>query len=145
MMLVKTTLKESDVHGIGVYADQFIPKGTEVWRFTPGFDVKFTREQILNFPPLLQQYLYKYTWRSRKSFLYIFSADNGKQFNQITPLDQIIAPIPIVLYYYMDVRTKEPVSTSIDIEFAPIVDEIHQCIVFEDIFMNQIDFYHILN
>lgn len=81
MMLVKTKLKESNLHGIGVYADQFIPKGTEVWKFTPGFDIRFTRDQILSFPELLQIYVYKYSWRSRKSGLYCFSGDNGKHFN----------------------------------------------------------------
>jgi len=50
-------------------------------RFTPGFDLKFTREQILAFPELLQIYIYKYSWRSKKSKLYCFSSDNGKFFN----------------------------------------------------------------
>ncbi len=81
MLLVKTKIKESNIHGIGLFADQFIPKGTEIWKFTPGFDQKFTREQILNFPDLLQIYIYKYTWRSKKSKLYCFSSDNGKYFN----------------------------------------------------------------
>lgn len=81
MLLIKTKIKESGIHGIGLFADQFIPKGTEIWKFTPGFDQKFTREQILNFPDLLQIYIYKYCWRSKKSKLYCFSADNGKYFN----------------------------------------------------------------
>jgi|ERR1035437_2314790 SET domain-containing protein len=81
MLLVKTKIKESKIHGIGLFADQFISKGTEIWRFTPGFDQKFTREQILSFPDLLQTYIYKYCWRSKKSKLYCFSADNGKYFN----------------------------------------------------------------
>ena len=81
MLLVKTKVKESKIHGLGLFADQFIPKGTEIWRFTPTFDQKFTREQILAFPELLQIYMYKYGWRSKKSKLYIFSADDGKYFN----------------------------------------------------------------
>jgi SET domain-containing protein len=81
MLLVKTKIKESQIHGVGLFADQYIPKGTEIWRFTPGFDQKFTREQILSFPDLLQIYIYKYCWRSKKSTLYCFSADNGKYFN----------------------------------------------------------------
>lgn len=81
MLLIKTKIKESEIHGIGLFADEFIPKGAEIWRFTPGFDQKFTREQILSFPDLLQIYIYKYSWRSKKSKFYIFSADNGKYFN----------------------------------------------------------------
>lgn len=81
MMLVKTQVKESKIHGLGLFADQFISKGTEIWRFTPGFDLKFTREQILSFPEALQIYIYKYSWRSKKSKLYCFSSDDGKFFN----------------------------------------------------------------
>lgn len=61
-----------------MFADQFIPKGTEIWRFTPGFDQKFTREQILSFPDSLQIYIYKYAWRSKKSKLYCFCSDHGR-------------------------------------------------------------------
>lgn len=86
MLLVKTKIKESQIHGVGLFADQAIPKGTEIWRFTPGFDQKFTREQILGFPDLLQIYIYKHCWKSKKSKLYCFSVDNGKYFNHsVTP------------------------------------------------------------
>jgi SET domain-containing protein len=80
-MLIKTRVRESAVHGLGLFADEFVPKGAVLWRFTPGFDQKFTREQILSFPDSLQVYLYKYSWRSKKSKLYCFSADDGKFFN----------------------------------------------------------------
>lgn len=81
MLYVKTKIQPSGIHGTGLFADQFIPKGTIIWKFTPGFDMKLTREQILGFPELLQIYIYKYAWRSKKSKLYCFSSDNGKYFN----------------------------------------------------------------
>jgi len=81
MLLIKTKIKESPIHGIGLFADQYIPRGTEIWRFTDGFDTKFTREEITAFPELLQVYIAKYAWKSVKSDLYCFSADNGKYFN----------------------------------------------------------------
>jgi len=81
MLYVKTKVLPSNIHGLGLFADQFIPKGTVVWKFTPGFDLKFTKEQILSFPEILQIYLYKYGWRSKKSKLYCLASDNGKYFN----------------------------------------------------------------
>ena len=81
MLFVRTKVLESKIHGLGLFADEFIPKGTVVWKFTTGFDQKFTREQILAFPELLQVYIYKYVWRSKKSKLYCLSSDNGKYFN----------------------------------------------------------------
>lgn len=81
MLLVKTKVKESSIHGLGLFADQFIHKGTEVWKFTPGFDLKFTGGQILAFPEMLQIYFYTYGWRSKKSKLYCLCSDGGKYFN----------------------------------------------------------------
>lgn len=81
MITVKTKIASSNIHGTGLFADQDIPKGTVVWKFTPGFDLRFTKEQILGFPELLQIYIYKYCWKSKKSGLYCFSSDNGKYFN----------------------------------------------------------------
>ncbi len=80
-MLVKTILKESPIHGIGLFAAEDIKAGTKIWEFTKGFDQRFTREEILSFPDLLQIYMYKYCWRSKKSLLYCLASDNGKYFN----------------------------------------------------------------
>ncbi len=110
MLLIKTKIKESGIHGIGLFADQFIPKGTEIWKFTPGFDQKFTREQILSFPDLLQIYIYKYCWRSKKSKLYCFSADNGKYFNH--------SKNPNVLSEYRDDEEEVITVTIKDIEIG---------------------------
>lgn len=81
MLLVKTKVGPSEIHGLGLFADQFIPKGMEIWKFTPGFDQKFTRSQIAAFPELVQIKMYKHGWRSKKSKLYILVADDGRYFN----------------------------------------------------------------
>ena len=36
MLLVKTKIKSSEIAGIGLFADEFIPKGTCTWRFRGG-------------------------------------------------------------------------------------------------------------
>lgn len=104
MLLVKTKIGQSKIHGIGVFADEFIPKGTTIWKFTSGFDQKFTREQILSFPELLQVYIYKYSWKGTKSKLYCFSSDNGKYFNH--------SDNPNTLSEYIDNET-EVITTAI--------------------------------
>jgi SET domain-containing protein len=81
MLLVKTRIGPSIIHGTGLFADEPIPKGTMVWRFTPGFDLTFTNEQLLGFAPLVQIYIYKVGWRSKKSGRYCFSSDDGRFFN----------------------------------------------------------------
>src|SRR3989344_3989649 len=81
MLLVKTKLLPSKIHGMGLFADELISKGTVIWKFTSGFDLKFSKEQIKKFPKQVQEYLENYCWLSKKSGKYCFSSDNGKYFN----------------------------------------------------------------
>jgi len=81
MLFVKTKVLPSKIQGLGLFADEFIPKGTIIWKFTPELDLKFTKEQISKFPRQIQEYLEVYCWLSKKSGLYCFSSDNGKYFN----------------------------------------------------------------
>lgn len=80
-MCVKTKLGLSKIHGIGLFADEFIPKGTIIWKFTPGFDQKFTKEQISRFPKQVQEHIKVYGWLSKKSGKYCLCSDNGNFFN----------------------------------------------------------------
>ncbi len=81
MLYVKTKVLPSKIQGLGLFADEFIKKGTIIWKFTPIFDLKFTEEQIKKFPKQVQEYLRVYAWLSKKSGKYCFSSDNGKYFN----------------------------------------------------------------
>jgi SET domain-containing protein len=81
MMLVRTKVLPSKIHGLGLFADEFIAKGTIIWRFTPGLDIKLTGKQILSLSKLDQIYIYTYSWKSEKSKLYCIALDNGKYFN----------------------------------------------------------------
>ncbi len=60
MMYVKTKICSSKIHGLGLFADELIPKGTIIWKFSPGFDLKFSKEQIRKFPKQVQDYLKTY-------------------------------------------------------------------------------------
>src|SRR3989344_8593324 len=81
MICVKTKIGPSKINGIGLFADEFIPKGAIIWKFTPGFDLKFTKGQIKKFPKQVQEYLETYCWLSKKSGKYCFASDNAKYFN----------------------------------------------------------------
>lgn len=81
MLYVKTKVLPSKIHGLGVFADEFIPKGKIIWKFTPGFDLKFTKSQFKKFPKKIREYITFYGWISKKSKKYCFSSDNGKYFN----------------------------------------------------------------
>ena len=46
MILVHTTLEPSHRHGIGLFAAEFIPKGTVTWKYDPYFDTSFPESAI---------------------------------------------------------------------------------------------------
>lgn len=123
MLCVQTVLKPSKIHGLGVFADEFISKWTIVWRFTPWFDLKFTKEQIQAFPEHIQKYMETYTWLSKKSGLYCLSSDNGKYFNHS------ITPNTLSAYY----DTEEEVLTTAIRDIHPWEEITDNYASFEDI------------
>ena len=59
MLLVDTKLGQSKVHGIGLFANQFIPKGTVTWEYHPLFDSSFSKEDLeLMSNPAKKQFLH---------------------------------------------------------------------------------------
>lgn len=64
MLLVKTYVGKSKVHGLGVFAGQFIRKGAKIWRFVYGFDRFYTRKRLAKLPKPAREYinLHGYQW-----------------------------------------------------------------------------------
>ena len=81
MLLVRTTVLPSKIQGLGLFAAESIPRGTLIWRFLDGFDKKFSRAEILDFPEAIRRFLCVYSWKSKKSGLYCLSSDNDRYCN----------------------------------------------------------------
>ena len=66
MLLVKTYLAKSKVHGLGVFAGQSIRKGAKIWRFVYGFDRFYTRKRLAKLPKPARDYinLHGYQWKN---------------------------------------------------------------------------------
>jgi hypothetical protein len=71
MLLVKTTLAPSPIHGMGLFADQFILHSTRLWEFTPGFDYKLSAAFLAQAPEPLYSWLHTHTYCSRQSHHYM--------------------------------------------------------------------------
>lgn len=79
MILVKTIVKPSDLHGLGLFADQFIPKDTIIFMEEGTFTNKFTVEEVELLPDVPKQYIKHYGYL--KNGIYKVSLDNDKYFN----------------------------------------------------------------
>ncbi|MDX1674239.1 MAG: SET domain-containing protein [Longimicrobiales bacterium] len=81
MLLVRTVRKQSEIHGLGLFADQFIPAGTPTWRFTPGVDTAIHPELLDRIPgPARGQFL-TYAYLDIRTGLYVLCADDARFMN----------------------------------------------------------------
>ena len=77
MMLVRTRVAPSAIHGMGLFAVEAIPRGTPVWRFEPGFDREFTPRQFAALPPEAQAHLRWFAYVDRKSAAWVLNGDHA--------------------------------------------------------------------
>lgn len=77
MLIVKTYLDKSPINGIGLFAGEFIPKGTKIWIFTPKLDLAFKKIEVKN--KNIFEYLNKYCYRYNG--YYILCMDDARFIN----------------------------------------------------------------
>lgn len=78
MLLVKARAGISKIHGIGLIAREFIPRGTRVWRFEPSFDLVFTGEQVLSLPSGTRDQVLWYAYHDTTKNIYVLSGDDDR-------------------------------------------------------------------
>lgn len=66
MLLIKTYLDKSPIHGIGVFAGEFIRKETKIWRFAFGFDRYYSKKKLAKLPKPARDFikLHGYEWNN---------------------------------------------------------------------------------
>lgn len=79
MMTVRTELKISDLHGLGCFALEDIPKGTKVWEFNELIDSVIPKEFFDNSPKFYQDYLLFFA--EYEDGYFVLCGDNGKFWN----------------------------------------------------------------
>lgn len=80
MILIKTKLGRG-IHGIGLFAAEFIPKGTKTWQYFPEFDIAFTEEQINRMSPCSREQVLHYAYYDKGLDRYILCFDDQRFIN----------------------------------------------------------------
>ena len=76
MLLVKARVGTSNIHGFGLIAQEFIPKGTCIWRFQPGFDLLIGEDEFLTLTAPAQQQIRHYAFFDEARRVYVLSSDD---------------------------------------------------------------------
>jgi len=112
MMLIETRVRPSKIHGLGLHAVNFIPRGTPVWRFERGFDHDFSPAQFSTLPLLAQKHARWFCFVSKSNGHVILSGDHACFINHSlapntgVPAD---APTPIVTIALRDIAAGEEI------------------------------------
>lgn len=84
MLVVKTKIGQSKIEGVGLFADQFIPKGTITWKFDPKFDIYFDPGEVEKMSEMQKDLVIRFAYLSKKSGKYVYSIDNTRFTNHST-------------------------------------------------------------
>ncbi|MBN2080179.1 MAG: SET domain-containing protein [Spirochaetes bacterium] len=83
MLLVRTRVGDAyrgDVHiGLGLFADQFIPKGTVIWRFNPVIDKVIPIGELEGLTEIERRFIDTYTYREGDTL--VLCSDDAKYVN----------------------------------------------------------------
>jgi SET domain-containing protein len=81
MLLVRTRLGVSDIEGIGLFADEFIPAGTVIWEMNDVIDLSLTSGEIERLSDISRSQVRKYSYLDKQSGRYVFCGDDARFFN----------------------------------------------------------------
>lgn len=95
MLVVKASAKPSKINGIGLFADEKIPKGTVIWKYDPRFDISFSPEEVKKMTTKQRELIDRYAYLSTAQNKYIYSIDDSRFTNHssVNPNEDVV-PFP---------------------------------------------------
>ncbi|MEO7826222.1 MAG: hypothetical protein ABIR60_03705 [Allosphingosinicella sp.] len=81
MLMVETELRQSEIHGTGVFLVEPVRKGDLIWRFDSRIDRVYSEEDLASLPERTQNFLRTYSTWHEATQLWILCGDNGRHFN----------------------------------------------------------------
>lgn len=81
MLLVRTYLAASAIHGIGLFAAEPIAGGTTIWEFTPGFDLDLSEADLDRLSKPCRVRVLEYAYFNAARQRYILCSDDARFIN----------------------------------------------------------------
>ncbi len=121
MLLFDTELRESKIHGIGVFLLEPVKEGDAVWRFDSRIDRVYSDHEIMEMPPRLRQFLRVYSTLHAPSGLWVLCGDNGRHFNH----SETPNTLSMGIAFGDDVAQKDlPAGTELTSDYRTICDSV---------------------
>lgn len=93
MLLVKTSIRQSPIHGLGLFAEEDIPAGTLLWRLEPLIDRVIPEADLARLPEQVAEYVDIYSEYFPELGLLVLSGDNDRYTNHSdSPNTEVILP-----------------------------------------------------
>lgn len=90
MNLVKTYIDKSDIQGIGLFANEFIPEGTKIWEIS-GFDIVVDDDTFKSLPLTEEQLKYVKKYIYFNNGYWIYCGDDAKFTNHSTEPNTLVS------------------------------------------------------
>jgi SET domain-containing protein len=81
MLLVRAKAAASQIHGVGLIAQEFIPAGTIVWKFKPGFDVEIKEKDLDKLSLTAREQVLYYACLNEATRTFVLSSDDDRVTN----------------------------------------------------------------
>jgi hypothetical protein len=93
VLLVRTSVRQSPIHGLGVFAEEDIPDGTILWRFDPVLDRVIPEEELDGMPGHLVDFIEVYSEYFPELGVLVLSGDNDRFTNHSDdPNTEVVLP-----------------------------------------------------
>ena len=113
MLLIRTRVQPSAIHGLGLFALEFVPCGTPVWRFQAGFDQEFLPQQIATLPEVAREHLRWFGFPSAAEGRVFLSIDGACYMNHSSTPNTGAAPNavhPVTTVALRDIAVGEEIT-----------------------------------
>lgn len=81
MITIKTKLGQSKIHGIGLFANEDIPKGKIIWEFNPIIDIYYSKSDLEKLSKESREQLHKYLFLDKTRNKYLLCGDDARFLN----------------------------------------------------------------
>jgi len=81
MLLIRAKVKKSEIHGVGLFAAQFVSKGKKTLKMKPKIDLVITASEYKKLPKTFRKNIDHHIYRCKFTKKWIFCTDDARFMN----------------------------------------------------------------